>query len=283
MNKISTLLLGLALPFASQAAEPTDTVTVFMIGDSTMANKPLDKENQERGWGQMLPLYFEGAVKIDNHAVNGRSSKSFINEGRWEKVRQLIRPGDYVIIQFGHNDEKSKDSTRYTVAGGTFDENLTLFVKEAREKGATPVLMNSIARRNFPAPDGRTTAQTDDKQKDWKSGNTTTVIEGPVLVDTHGAYLESPRNVARKEGVVFIDLNKASADLIQKLGPELSKDLFMWIPADTYEFCPAGKVDNTHLNVLGGIIISRLAAAALAENVAGLRRYIKPEVYNLKH
>lgn len=283
MNKVSTLLLGLALPFASQAAEPTDTVTVFMIGDSTMANKPLDKENQERGWGQMLPLYFEGAVKIDNHAVNGRSSKSFINEGRWEKVRQLIRPGDYVIIQFGHNDEKSKDSTRYTVAGGTFDENLTLFVKEAREKGATPVLMNSIARRNFPAPDGRTTAQTDDKQKDWKSGNTTTVIEGPVLVDTHGAYLESPRNVARKEGVVFIDLNKASADLIQKLGPELSKDLFMWIPADTYEFCPAGKVDNTHLNVLGGIIISRLAAAALAENVAGLHRYIKPEVYNLKH
>ncbi len=283
MNKFSALLLGITLPFIAYGSEPSDTVTIFMIGDSTMANKPLTKENQERGWGQMLPLYFEGPVKIDNHAVNGRSSKSFINEGRWEKVKSLIRPGDYVIIQFGHNDEKSKDSTRYTVAGGTFDDNLILYVREAREKGATPILMNSIARRNFPAPDGSETAQTDDKQKNWKNGNLSTVNEGPILVDTHGAYLDSPRNVAQKEGAVFIDLNKATADLIQKLGPALSKDLFMWIPADTYEFCPDGKVDNTHLNILGGIVISRLAVMELVKSVPALRTYIKPEVYNLNN
>ncbi len=120
---------------AQAATEPTDTVTVFMIGDSTMANKPLDKENQERGWGQMLPVYLQGAVKVDNHAVNGRSSKSFIDEGRWDKVMSLMRPGDYVIIQFGHNDEKIKSLDRYTVPGGTFDENLRRFVNDAKKQG----------------------------------------------------------------------------------------------------------------------------------------------------
>ncbi len=282
MKHISSLLLALSMPLLSVAAEPADTVTVFMIGDSTMANKPLGKENQERGWGQMLPLYFEGALRIDNHAVNGRSSKSFISEGSWDKVMELIKPGDYLIVQFGHNDEKSQDSTRYTVPGGSFDANLTRFVREAREKGATPILMNSIARRNFPAPDGTEQAQTDDKQNDWRSARNNGLVEGDILVDTHGAYLDSPRNVATRENVTFIDLNKDTRELIQKLGPELSKDLFMWIPADTYEFCPKGKVDNTHLNILGGIIISHIAASRIAENVPGLRQYIKPEVYNIK-
>lgn len=283
MKFIPSLILALSMPFATLASEPSDSVTIFMIGDSTMANKSLDKENQERGWGQMLPLYFDGPIKIDNHAVNGRSSKSFIDEGRWEKVRGLIKPGDYLIIQFGHNDEKSNDPSRYTVAGGTFDENLTRFVREAREKGATPILMNSIARRNFPAPDGTAPSQTDDKQDDWKSAKSTTIAEGNILVDTHGAYLDSPRNVAEKEQAIFIDLNKDTRQLLEKLGPDLSRELFMWIPASTYEFCPKGKVDNTHLNILGGIIISRIAANRLAENVDGLKKFIKPEVYNLKN
>lgn len=275
---IVTLLLSVA---AMGASEPADTVTVFMIGDSTMANKPLDKENQERGWGQMLPLYFQGAIKIDNHAVNGRSSKSFIDEGRWEKVRESLNPGDYVIIQFGHNDEKSHDPKRYTKVGGSFNENLTKFVKEARAKGATPILMNSIARRNFPAPDGTVQAQTDDKQKEWNQQNLNEIVEGEVLVDTHGAYLEAPRDVATKEKAIFIDLNKDTRELVQSYGPELSRSLFMWIPAGKYEFCPKGKVDNTHLNIFGGMVVARLAANRLAENIPELRRYIRPEVYNL--
>ncbi|MDE5749578.1 MAG: pectin esterase, partial [Duncaniella sp.] len=94
MKLIKTLALALALPLAAQAVEPApaDTVTIFMIGDSTMANKPLDKENQERGWGQMLPIYFQGPIKIDNHAVNGRSSKSFLDEGRWDAVMEKMKP-----------------------------------------------------------------------------------------------------------------------------------------------------------------------------------------------
>lgn len=280
MKFFASLFVALALPAMAVAQVPTDSVTVFMIGDSTMADKPLDKENQERGWGQMLPLYFEGPVKIDNHAVNGRSSKSFIDEGRWEKVRGQIRPGDYVIIQFGHNDEKAKSPDRYTVPGLTFDANLKKFVRETREKGGTPILMNSIVRRNFPA-NGIAAAQTDDRQKTWKKGLEGYPAEGDTLVDTHGDYRTAPRNVAEEMGVAFIDMNALTHELVQGLGKDSSKSLFMWMPVGVYEFAPNGRIDNTHLNVLGGIVVSRLAVNALAEKVPALRPYIRRTVYNL--
>lgn len=280
MKLISSLFIALALPVLAWAQAPSDTITVFMIGDSTMANKPLDKENQERGWGQMLPIYLEGAIKVDNHAVNGRSSKSFIDEGRWDKVREKIRPGDYVIIQFGHNDEKAKSLDRYTVPGGSFDANLKKFVSEAREKGATPILMNSIVRRNFPA-NGIAVAQTDDRQKTWKKGLENYPAEGDTLVDTHGDYRIAPRNVAEEMGVVFIDMNSLTHELVQGLGRDNSRSLFMWMPVGGYEFAPDGRIDNTHLNVLGGIIVSRLAVNAIAEKVPALKPYIRRTVYNL--
>lgn len=281
MKFLSSLFIALALPsMAATAQVPADSVTVFMIGDSTMANKPLDKENQERGWGQMLPIYFEGPVKIDNHAVNGRSSKSFIDEGRWEKVREQIRPGDYVIIQFGHNDEKAKSPDRYTVPGSTFDANLKKFVNETREKGGTPILMNSIVRRNFPA-NGIAAAQTDDRQKTWKKGLENYPAEGDTLVDTHGDYRIAPRNVAEEMGVAFVDMNALTHELVQGLGKDASKSLYMWMPVGVYEFAPNGRIDNTHLNVFGGIVVSRLAVNALAEKVPTLRPYIRRTVYNL--
>lgn len=82
--------------------------TIYTIGDSTMANKPLEKQNQERGWGMVLGEFLKGDIRVDNHAVNGRSSKSFIDEGRWDKVLSLLQKGDYVVIQFGHNDQARK-------------------------------------------------------------------------------------------------------------------------------------------------------------------------------
>ena len=246
---------------------PSDSTTVFMIGDSTMANKPLDKENQERGWGQLLPTHMQGAIKIDNHAVNGRSSLSFINEGRWDKVLSKLKKGDYVIIQFGHNDEKKNRPDRYTEPGGSFDANLRRFVNETLDKGATPILMNSIVRRNFPAD-----AEGFEKDGyDYMKYNN----EGPILVDTHGAYLESPKNVARETGVTFIDMNAITHELVQVLGTLDSRELFMWIPAGKYEFCPEGKTDNTHLNIKGATVVSRLAATALADAVPALTPYIK--------
>ena len=280
MKFLSSLLVALALPAMAVAQVPSDTITVFMVGDSTMADKPLDKENQERGWGQMLPIYLEGAIKVDNHAVNGRSSKSFIDEGRWDKVREQIRPGDYVIIQFGHNDEKAKSPDRYTVPGSTFDANLKKFVSESREKGGTPILMNSIVRRNFPA-NGIAAAQTDDRQKTWKKGLENYPAEGDTLVDTHGDYRLAPRNVAEEMDVVFVDMNALTHELVQGLGRDNSRDLFMWMPVGKYEFAPQGRIDNTHLNVYGGIVVSRLAVNALAEKVPALKPYIRRTVYNL--
>lgn len=263
------------MPLLMLGAEPSDTITIFMIGDSTMANKPLEKENQERGWGQMLPLMLQGAIKVDNHAMNGRSGKSFIDEGRWDAVVGKIRPGDYVIIQFGHNDQK-KDPRRHGDIGGVFDDNLRKFVNEARAKGAKPILCNSIVRRNFPAD---TTEKHIDRDDAPLQGfeNLKLTPEGEVLVDTHGAYVDAPRRVARELSVPFIEMNTLTHNLVQGLGPDKSKELFMWIPAGKYEFCPKGKIDNTHLNIYGGTVVAGIAARAIAEAVPELRPYIKAD------
>lgn len=252
--------------------EPSDTVTIMMIGDSTMADKVLKGENQERGWGQMLPTLLNGPVRVDNHAVNGRSSKSFIDEGRWDKVIERLRPGDYLIIQFGHNDEKASDPSRHTLPGSTFDANLTRFAREALAKGATPILMNSIVRRNFPAPGAPTVTVEDKYKKGYHPEAFDT--EGSRLVDTHGPYLDPPRRVAESLGLPFIDMNAITHNAIQALGRDASREYFMWIPADTYPFAPEGKIDNTHLNIKGATFVATLAAQALADTLPLLRPYI---------
>ena len=123
--------------------------TIYGIGDSTMANKVKPEENPERGWGQMLPLFFNDNITIDNRAVNGRSTRSFIAEKRWDDILKTLKKGDYVFIQFGHNDQKEKDSTRYTNPHTAYRHNLIRFVTETRAKGATPIIFSSIVRRNF--------------------------------------------------------------------------------------------------------------------------------------
>ena len=244
-NKLAALLITFLVFSAFMADRPV--TTIFMIGDSTMANKDTTGGNPERGWGMVLPCYFKEGVRIDNHAVNGRSSKSFIDEGRWEKVLSLIKKGDYVFIQFGHNDEKPKPD-RHTDPGSTFDDNLRRFVNETRAKGGIPVLFNSIVRRNFDA-----------------SGT---------LVDTHGAYLESPRNVARELGVTFIDMNRITHELVQGLGVDESKKLFMWVEPNTVPAIPKGREDNTHLNIYGGKVVAGLAADAIGKAIPELVKYI---------
>ncbi len=276
---ISFLIILFTLAPTLAAQEKTDTITIFMIGDSTMANKSLAKQNQERGWGQMLPLFMQGTIKVDNHAVNGRSSKSFIDEGRWDAVRERIRPGDYVIIQFGHNDEKANSPERYTLPGLTFDANLKKFVIETREKGGTPILMNSIVRRNFPLSDEKA-KDTDDSKISWKEGSLKSKAEGETLVDTHGDYIIAPRNVAEELDVIFIDMNALTHELVQDMGRDASRELFMWIPAGKYEFAPDGRLDNTHLNIPGALLVARIGASALASHVPSLRPYITPLITN---
>lgn len=250
------------------AFKADNVVTVFMIGDSTMANKSLDGGNQERGWGHVLGGFFSENIRVENHAVNGRSSKSFIDEGRWQKVLDRIRPGDYVLIQFGHNDEKA-DEKRHTDPGTTFDANLRKFVTETRSKGGIPVLFNSIVRRNFGENANAIAAD------DVRSEKSTAVEEGDKLVDTHGKYLDSPRNVAREMKVCFIDLNDATRQLVESYGVEGSKKLFMWIPEGVSPACPKGRQDNTHLNVFGARRVASLAADSLASHFPELAKEVR--------
>lgn len=246
------------------------TITVFMIGDSTMANKTLEGGNRERGWGHVLGGYFSEDVRVENHARNGRSSKSFIDEGLWDTVINKVKPGDYVFIQFGHNDEKA-DESRHTDPGTTFDDNLRRFVNETRAKGGIPVLFNAIVRRNFH--DNKNAVAEDDVRRDLSKKDVPS--EGCILIDTHGKYLDSPRNVANELDVLFVDMNKITHDLVQGLGAEASKKLFMWIPAGVYAACPKGRQDNTHLNVYGARTIAGLTVDAIAKEVPALAPFVR--------
>lgn len=247
--------------------------TIFMVGDSTMANKDISGDKQERGWGMMLMNYFDDNIIVDNHAVNGRSSKSFINEGRWEKVLDKIMPGDYVIIQFGHNDEK-KDSLRHTEPGTTFDSTLRKYVRETREKGGIPILMNSVVRRNFS--DSKTAVEDDD----LRDNSSKDLKDGKFLIDTHGEYLISPYRVAKQMNVIFIDANKITHDLEQGLGVDGSKKLHMiFAPGETPSL-PDGRQDNTHYNIYGANVVALLLADALCKEIPELaEHHIKYDIY----
>lgn len=270
MNWLKRLPLILVVLCGLTAAVPDKTTTIFVIGDSTAANKDISGGKQERGWAMALQCYFDDHILIDNHAVNGRSSKSFIDEGRWNQVLSRIKPGDYVIIQFGHNDEKSQPN-RHTDPGSTFDYYLARFVRETREQGGIPVLMNSVVRRNFLV---KAPVIADDEQlrnTTFSDGAKTT--EGDSLIDTHGLYRVAPRDVAQRMNCHFIDANHITHDLEQSLGTEGSKALHMWFLPGTEPSEPKGKQDNTHYNIYGAHVVARLLADALCDSIPVLRAY----------
>lgn len=268
--KIGKLLIITICTLFLLTAANRKTTTIFMIGDSTMANKDISHDRKERGWGMALQCYFDDNIRIDNHAVNGRSSRSFINEGRWDTVISRMKPGDYVIIQFGHNDEKPK-ADRHTDPGSTFDYNLAKFVRETREHGGIPVLMNAVVRRNF----AKVLPKNDDDEKlrntTFKDANEQ--VEGDSLVDTHGLYVVAPRDVAKRMNVHFVDANRITHELEQGLGREASKKLHMWFLPNEEPSVPKGRQDNTHYNIYGAHTVARLLADALCEEVPVLKKY----------
>lgn len=207
--------------------------TIFLIGDSTLADKPYAKGNPEKGWGQVFPLYFQEGVKVQNHAVNGRSTKSFRDEGRWDVVLKQLQKGDYVIIEFGHNDQKDQDPKRYAAPETDYRKNLERYVSEARAKGAIPVLATPIVRRKF---------------------------ENGQLLDTHGRYPEVVREVAVQHNVPLLDLEKRTKELVSRYGEEKSKALFLHLDPNEYESLPEGRTDDTHLSAYGAFRVSDLAA-----------------------
>lgn len=270
MKKVFFGVIALIMLTMSFSHEPE--FTVFMIGDSTMANKDTTGGKQERGWGMVLQQYFDNHVVVDNHAVNGRSSKSFIGEGRWDKVLAKIKPGDYVFIQFGHNDEKPQPE-RHTDPGSTFDDNLRKFVNDTRSKGGIPVLFNAVVRRNFALK----VQKNDDDEKlrnlDAKSGNN--VLEGDTLYDTHGDYRFSPANVAKEMGVVFIDANAITHELEQGLGREASKKLHMIFAPGEHPSLPKGRWDNTHYNIYGANQVAVLLIKAVGDKIPQIKSHLR--------
>ncbi|MGW0120452.1 rhamnogalacturonan acetylesterase [Streptomyces sp. NPDC003327] len=222
------LALALAAgPAAARAEGPRRMRTLFVAGDSTAAQKYADAA-PETGWGMALPFFLHRDLRVANHAVNGRSTKSFLDEGRLEPVLAAIRPGDVLLVQFGHNDAKSADPARYTAPWTAYRDNLRTFVEGARSRGALPVLATSVERRRFDA-----------------SGT---------ALRTHGDYPAAMRAVARASDVPLLDIEALSLALWQRLGPETTTTYFNWT---------ATEQDNTHFNPPGAIAVARLVAREL--------------------
>lgn len=253
--KMKTIFSYLMLIF-TLTASAQEKPTLYLIGDSTMSDKKDPEQNPEHGWGQMLPELMTSEINIENHAVNGRSTRDFMAEGRWEKVLEKLKPGDYVFIQFGHNDQKINDATRFTNPFTQYRYNLEKFVKETRKKGATPVLFSSIVRRNFN--------------------------EDGVLEDTHGEYPLVVRMVAKDYEVSFIDLQWLTEKLEIKYGPERSKELHLHIKPGTNKYKPDGVEDDTHLSREGATLVAGLALQEIARQELDLVEYVKKEVLKME-
>jgi lysophospholipase L1-like esterase len=237
MFKIKRFLLIICLISTSCFAQKT---TLYTIGDSTMADKKDPDRNPEHGWVQVLQPFFKETIVVENKAVNGRSTKSFIAEKRWDSIYKKLKRGDYVLIEFGHNDQKIEDSTRYTNPHTTYRYNLIRFVKESREKGAIPILLSSIARRNFN--------------------------EKGVLVPTHGEYPLETRLVALEYQVPFIDLEYYSELLEQAYGPEKSKQLHLHFKMGQNAYYDEEKADDTHLSLQGATAIAQIFVDQIKES-----------------
>lgn len=269
MKKILAWLT--CLVFVLLMTSSSKVTTIFVIGDSTAAEKSKPTENPERGWGMVLQGCFDDKIIVDNHAVNGRSSKSFIDEGKWQKVLDKIKPGDYVFIQFGHNDEKPAPA-RHTDPETTFAANLRRYVNETRAKGGIPVLLNAVVRRCWYV-------QKETNDDDEKLRNTTFDGEEPInsdtLVDTHGAYVVVPGKVAKELNVPFVDATKVTHDIETKLGVEGSRKLHMWFRPGEIASIPQGRKDNTHYNIYGAHIVANALADAIAQQVPALKKHVR--------
>ena len=198
---------------------------IFYIGDSTVQLNKIDTYPQT-GMSQVLELFLAPGIRVMPHGKNGRSTKSFLDEGLFAPVQAQLGAGDYLLIQFGHNDEKA-DPARHTEPFGSYQDNLRFFIREAQARGAYPVLITPIARRLFDE-------------------------NGKFCPGSHGAYPDAMRQVGAEENVPVADLTALSECYLAQLGGEASKPLFVW------------PVDNTHLKYDGAVQMVRFLAQELS-------------------
>lgn len=208
--------------------------TIFLIGDSTVE----DNTPPFRGWGWALPRFFREGVQVRNHAKSGRSTRSFWDEGRFAPVQAAMRPGDLLLMQFGHNDEKD-DPALHTDPEGSYTDRLKVYCDAAQSAGALPVLITPVSRRYFYA-------------------------DGKELLYTHGEYPAAVRALAAKRGLPLCDLKRLSRALYMSLGQEKTAGLFVRLsPGENPDF-PNGHDDLTHFNAYGAEVVAGLVAKALA-------------------
>lgn len=253
MSKISNRywLLLLVLPFIiSFQALKEKKIKVYLIGDSTIALKE-EHKYPETGWGIPFQYFFDSSVTVINRAMNGRSTRTFINENRWQPIYDSLQPGDYVLIQFGHNDASKEKTERYTTPED-YKTNLKKFIRETRSKNAIPVLLTPVARRKF------------DK-------------EGKVE-ESHPIYAALAREVATEEQLAFIDLNEKSKSLLQDFGEQNSKWLYLQLEPGENPNYPEGIKDNTHFSEMGARKIAQIVLNEIKKLNLGLAAHIyKPE------
>lgn len=261
MKKIKvSVLISLVVLFSACNSRP---IHVFMAGDSTMAEKPLSKPVTdsvigevfdevflERGWGMFLPVYLKKNTELINLAQNGRSTRSFKEQGRWYQITEQLQAGDVVVIQFGHNDGSVNKADRYTPPED-YRSNLVQMVKDVRAKKAYPILCTSIAKRKFDQ-------------------------EGKI-VSTHGVYPDIAKEVADSMHVPLVDLFQQTIDWLEAAGVEKSVQYFHKIPADgKSKLFPKGLDDNTHLNEQGAVIVAGFFAKAVKkQKIKPLSKYIR--------
>ncbi|WP_026309585.1 rhamnogalacturonan acetylesterase [Niabella aurantiaca] len=244
MKNLLVLAAGLFLSAFIPTAQQKK-IKIFLAGDSTMAIK--DKRAfPETGWGMPFVYFWDSSVAVINTAKNGRSTSSFKKEGLWQSIIDKAGAGDYVLIQFGHNDEVPTKRT-YTPEP-EFKGNLVQFIKEARGRGAIPILITPVARRKFDV-----------------SGK---------ITETHAVYSGIVREVAQSEHTPLIDLDRESQQLYQQLGDEYSKLLFMHLLPGEHPNYPSGKTDDTHFTELGARKIAELVLAAIRKQVPALAERI---------
>jgi lysophospholipase L1-like esterase len=223
-------------------------LTIYLAGDSTMAQK-LAEKRPETGWGEAFqPCFDPATVRVENRARNGRSTRSFIEEGLWRAITDSLRPGDYVFIQFGHNDESKEKVDRYTPPAA-YRANLIRLVDDVRSRGATPVLLTPLMRRSFDS-----------------TGH---------VRDTHGEYPDLVRAVAEERGVALLDVHRASGAVLERYGRDSSRALFLQAERGESPNYPEGVHDNTHFSPRGAVVMAGLVIDAMRRAQLPLLRLMR--------